>query len=135
MHLEVFRIVSKWKLSFKVKPGFPILSNTKALHTKILYLALFINFNMDHVMSPVMEEISDTMVAQMVQNSIFIFTGIFIFKDIFIFSDIVIFREIFIFSEIVIFRDISGTHLRFSGGSGPNFRKGVNQYKINKKRI
>lgn len=107
MHLEVFRIVSKWKLSFKVKPGFPILSNTKALHTKILYLALFINFNMDHVMSPVMEEISDTMVAQMVQNSIFIFTGIFIFKDIFIFSDIVIFREIFIFSEIVIFRDIS----------------------------
>ena len=75
------------------------------------------------------------MVAQMVQNSIFIFTGIFIFKDIFIFSDIVIFREIFIFSEIVIFRDISGTDLRFSGGSGPNFRKGANQYKINKKRI
>lgn len=60
MHLEVFRIASKWKLSFKVKPGFPILSNTKALHTKILYLALFINFNMDHVMSPVMEEISGT---------------------------------------------------------------------------
>ena len=30
---------------------------------------------------------------------------------------------------------ISGAHLRYSEGRGPNFRKGANQYKTKKKRI
>ena len=47
----------------------------------------------------------------MVQNSIFIFGELFIFRDFFIFSesfifrDFFIFRNFFIFSEIFIFRD------------------------------
>ena len=35
----------------------------------------------------------------------------------------------------LIFLLVTGAHLGFSEGRGPNFRKGANQYKTNKKRI
>ena len=60
VHLVKENVPTVEKFFLNIKQSFPILSVTKTLYPKTLYLVLFINFSVVSAMSPIMVKVSDT---------------------------------------------------------------------------